>query len=116
MEATVNDPSKPEWWNKARELEGRDELQAAEKVLTDAIPHQAFALEIAEMYRDRMLRLRALGDTARAEGAWREAYNWASFYASQATSGGEGTAMSRERDAFHATLGPRPASPTSTGH
>lgn len=104
----MNDSSKPAWWNKARALEQADQLEAAEALLKDSIPHQAFALEIAEMYRERMLRLRAAGDREGASEAWRKSYNWACFYASQATSGGEGTAMSVERDDFLRTLGPRP--------
>jgi hypothetical protein len=104
----VNDSTKPDWWHKARELEKADQLEAAETVLKDAIPHQAFALEIAELYRERMVRFLALNDHTRAAEARQQSSDWAHFYASQATSGGEGTAMSRERDAFLATLGPRP--------
>lgn len=105
----MNDSSKPDWWNRARDLERAGQLNAAEQLLKDAIPHQACALEIAELYRDRMIRLRSEGDVAGAGEAWLESYNWASFYASQATSGGEGAALSRERDKFHAQLGPRPS-------
>ena len=36
----------------------------------------------------------------------RRAVNWAGFYAASATSGGEGAALSTERDAFIAALGP----------
>lgn len=100
----MSDPGKPGWWNKARELERRDELDAMERYLKDAIPYQAFALEIAEVYRERMLRFRAANDRARADQAWQKATDWAYFYASQVTSGGEGTAMSVERDAFLRTL------------
>ena len=98
------DPSKPNWWNEARELEARDQLEAAESLLKNAIPHQAFAMEIAELYRERMLRFRARNDSRRADEAAKKASDWAYFYASQATSGGEGTAMSVERDAFLKTL------------
>lgn len=96
---------KPDWWTRARELEAAGKLKEAEDLLHDAIPCQAFALEIAEMYRDRMIRLRQSGNHADADAARSEAVKWAHFYASQATSGGEGTAMSVERDAFLATLG-----------
>ncbi len=95
---------KPTWWHKARELEQADQLEEAEKLLKDEIPHQAFALEIAEMYRDRMLRFRAASKQGKASEAKERATEWAYFYASQATSGGEGTAMSLERDDFLRTL------------
>lgn len=98
------DRNKPAWWNKARELEAANKLKEAEALLKESIPHQAFALEIAEMYRERMERFLTAKDHAKAIEARKEAENWAYFYASQATSGGEGTAMSVERDEFLATL------------
>ena len=82
-------------------LEREDRLIEAEAAIREAIPHQAFALEIAEMYRRRMLRLQGGPQAAEAR---QKAADWAYFYASQATSGGEGTAMSAERDEFLRTL------------
>jgi hypothetical protein len=86
----------------ALELEGR--LQEAEAVISQAIPDAHFALIIAELYRQRLLRLRAAGDDSGAAAAREAAVRWAWFFASQATSGGEGVAYSAERDDFLALL------------
>ena len=93
-----------EWMERAEALEKEDRLIEAEAVLRDSIPHQAFALTIAEMYRRRMLRLADAADAPGAAEARQKASDWAYFYASQATSGGEGTAMSAERDEFLRSL------------
>lgn len=94
----------PAWWFTSRELEQAEKLKEAEELLRASIPHQAFALEIAILYRDRMIRLRAAGDTIRADEAKSMASDWACFYACMATSGGEGAALSLERDEFLRTL------------
>lgn len=96
--------SQATWWRRARELERTDQLEAAEAVIRDAIPYQTFALETAELYKDRYLRLREAGRTADAATAFAKAEEWARFYASLATSGGEGLALSAERDEFIESL------------
>lgn len=102
------DPSRPEWWNKAVALEHADRLKEAEKMIADSVPHIAFAIATADMYRLRMIRLREQHDGEGAHLAWKEAADWARTYASMATSGGEGAALSRERDQFLKELGPDP--------
>lgn len=102
------DTSLPEWWHKAVALEGANQLEAAEKMIADSVPHIAYAIATADMYRLRMIRLREQGDAAGAAHAWQEAADWARTYASMATSGGEGAALSYERDKFLEQLGPEP--------
>lgn len=104
--ATMSDGprDRPGWWRLARELEVADQLDAAEKLIRDAIPNMAFAIEIAELYKDRYVRLRELGNGDAAAAAFAKAEDWARFYASMATSGGEGIALSAERDEFIASL------------
>lgn len=84
--------------------EGPDRLEAAEKDLLDTIPHIGAAASIAEMYAGRMRAFRAAGDEPRAAAAFKLAVDWMGTYASWATSGGEGVALSYQRDKFHAAL------------
>ena len=93
-----------EWMSRAEALEKDNRLTEAEALIREAVPDQAFALVIAEMYRRRMLRLASGGDAQGAAEARQKASDWAYYYASQATSGGEGTAMSVDRDEFLRTL------------
>lgn len=90
----------PAWFVQAKQLELDNKLKEAEQLFKDNIPHQMFAMMIAEMYRDRSIRLNGEGDEQGAKQAVENARKWANHYASQATSGGEGEAMARERDAF----------------
>ncbi|HEY3740604.1 MAG TPA: hypothetical protein VGL53_12205 [Bryobacteraceae bacterium] len=100
--------SDPEWWKQAKALELEDRLHEAEKVISKAVREQGFAIQTAELYRLRMLRLRANGDEAGAAKAREKATSWAHFFASQATSGGEGMALSLQRDEFLQTLWAKP--------
>jgi hypothetical protein len=92
--------NRPDWLTQSEALEREDRLIEAEDIIRNAVPHQGFAISIAEMYRRRMLHLSADGDSAGAAEARQKASDWAYFYASQATSGGEGLALSAERDEF----------------
>jgi hypothetical protein len=94
------DADKPDWWCKARALEKEGRLEAAEDVIRDGIPHLHFAYATADFYQERMLRLMEAGDEAGALEAFRKSRGFIYFYASLATSGGEGAALSVERDAF----------------
>ncbi len=98
----------PGLWETALLLERADRLPEAEETLRNGIPHIAFAAQIAELYAHRMHRLRALGDHARANDAREAARRWIHNYASMATSGSEGGALSYERDRFLAELGDDP--------
>lgn len=94
------DEGKPAWWIKARKLEAEDKLEAAEAVIRDGVPHLYFAHATADLYRLRMLRKMRSGDTAGAREAFDKSEQFIWFMASLATSGGEGAALSYERDKF----------------
>lgn len=94
------DDGKPAWWLKARKLEAENKLEAAEATIRDGVPHLYFASAIADMYRLRMLRMKAAGDAAGALEAFNKSEHFIWFMASLATSGGEGAALSWERDKF----------------
>ncbi len=97
-------PDGPAWYLHALVLEEQNELEKAEQLIRDSVPDLHFAIVVAEMYRHRWQRLRYLGDLEGANAAREQSRSYAWFLASQATSGGEGAALSRERDRFLATL------------
>jgi hypothetical protein len=94
----------PDWWMAALLMERAGRLAEAEQCITDAIDHIGAAIQVAELYRQRMLRLQNEGQPGEALKAREAAIRWAHHYAACATSGGEGAALSRERDAFIAQL------------
>jgi hypothetical protein len=94
----------PAWWHQAVALEFQNKLDAAEQVIKDGCPYIGFAASTAEMYRLRMLRLKQAGDQAGALAAFLKSSDFIWRYASMATSGGEGAALSYERDQFRAQL------------
>ena len=96
----------PPWWKAAQALEAAGHLDEAELAIRSAVQHQGALIQIAELYRLRLIRLRDAGDVAGAHLARAKAVDWAKAYAASATSGGEGTALSLERDDFIASLGP----------
>lgn len=96
----ANDAGKPEWWIKARKPEAEDKLEAAEAMIKNAVPNLYFAEVTADLYRLRMLRLMQKGDKAAAREAFRQSKNFIFFFASMATSGGEGAVLSADRDRF----------------
>jgi hypothetical protein len=98
------DSSLPAWWQKAILLEAENRLDEAEAMIRDGCPYLAFAYPTADLYRQRMVRLQATGDRAGALAAFQKSRGFIYFYASSATSGGEGTALSAERDEFYAQL------------
>ena len=98
------DDGQPAWQQKAASLEAAGELEEAERVIRDGCPHLSFACITAEMYLHRMVRLKEAGDAAGALTAFRKAVSFIHLYASLATSGGEGMALSAERDSFRRRL------------
>jgi hypothetical protein len=92
------------WQPVALILEGPDRLDEIEEAMKRSIPHIGAAASIAEMYAQRMREFRRLGNEQRAIAAFRLSVEWIETYASWATSGGEGAALSSERDRFHAAL------------
>lgn len=95
-----NDATLPAWWQKAVALELRGDLAAAEKTIRDGVPSLHFAHATADLYKRRMLRLKAAGDERGALAAFRKSRDFIRDYASYATSGSEGAALSDERDEF----------------
>jgi hypothetical protein len=93
-----------ESWRDARNTEGPDRLEAIEQEIQQTAQHIGAAASIAEMYAQRMRAFQRAGNEVRAVAAFKLAAQWMWTYASQATSGGEGEALSHERDQFHAAL------------
>jgi hypothetical protein len=102
--AAEDNDGKPAWWRQALALEAQDKFEEAENVIREGCPYIGFAFSTAEMYRLRMLRLMSADDEAGARDAFKRSSSWIFFYASMATSGGEGAALSAERDQFRAQL------------
>ena len=98
-----------DWQRQAEELELAGRLEEAEQTIADAIPTLHYAIATAELYKRRWQRLKAAGDAVGAREARARATDWAYRFASMATSGGEGMALSRERDQFLVGLGPEEA-------
>ena len=69
-----------------------------------AFPHIGAAASIAEIYAQRMRTFQRAGNEPRAIAAFKLAVEWMGTYAGWATSGGEGAALSMERDDFRAAL------------
>ncbi len=92
------------WSRAAQSTDGPDRLEAIEAEMRKAIPHIGAAASIAEMYAQRMRAFQCAGNEQRAIAAFKLAVDWMGTYASWATSGGEGAALSCERDQFHVAL------------
>lgn len=92
--------SDPRWWLEAKALEAAGDLKAAEARIRDAVQHIGCASQTAQLYLERMVRLQAEGDREGAAAAYEQSSNWIYHYAGMATSGGEGAALSWERDNF----------------
>jgi len=99
--APLNDPA---WKRLAQSTEGPDRLEAMEEEMRKSIPHIGVAGSIAEMYAQRMRAFQRAGNEPRAIAAFKLAVDWMGTYAGWATSGGEGAALSYERDQFQAAL------------
>lgn len=92
------------WSQQAQDVDGPDRLEEIERRIQREIQHIGAAASIAEMYAQRMRMFQRLGNEPRAVVAFKLALQWMGTYASWATSGGEGAALSLERDQFHAAL------------
>ncbi|MEO6244134.1 MAG: hypothetical protein ABIQ12_01755 [Opitutaceae bacterium] len=93
-----------DWSRAAESPDGPDQLNDVEEAMRKAFPHIGAAGSIAEMYAQRMRMFQRAGNQPRAIAAFKRAVDWMGTYASWATSGGEGAALSEERDQFHAAL------------
>lgn len=92
------------WKRAAQSTEGPDRLEEIENEMLRAIDHIGVAGSIAEMYAQRMRAFQRAGNEPRAIAAFKLAVEWMDRYAGSATSGGEGAALSYERDRFHEAL------------
>jgi hypothetical protein len=92
------------WAHAAQSTDGPDRLEAIEEEMRRSINHIGVAASIAEIYAQRMRTFQRAGNEPRAIAAFKLAMDWMGTYASWATSGGEGAALSYERDQFHAAL------------
>lgn len=92
------------WRSAARSTDGPDRLEDVEKEMLRSIDHIGVAGSIAEIYAERMRAFQRAGNEPRAIAAFRLAVEWMARYAGSATSGGEGAALSYERDQFRAAL------------
>lgn len=93
----MTDPKVEAAWKKAQELERQGEFKQAEAVIREHISG-GFPQQTAYLYELRMERLLAEGDREGAMEAYKRACDWWYFFASGATSGGEGVAFSYQRD------------------
>ncbi len=90
----------PAWYRKATVLERENRLEEAERVIHEGCRDIGSAQATAELYLQRMMRLQRAGDRTGALEAYLKSRDFIHHYASCATSGGEGLALSAERDAF----------------
>jgi len=95
----------PDWWRDAVLLERSDRLEEAEQTILAALDHIGVYSQLAHLYELRVGRLQAEGRDADAANAKARAIHWLYAYAGSATSGGEGAALSYERDQRIAALG-----------
>jgi hypothetical protein len=107
--------SSSDWYRDVELLERQDRLEEAEQLIEKRINNLYSAICIAEMYKKRWHRLKKQGRQEEAEAARQKSADWAWNLAAGATSGGEGVALSRERDEFLKTLGLEPPKPIHRG-
>lgn len=92
------------WRRAAQTTEGPDRLVDVENEMRQSIDHIGVAGSIAEIYAERMRAFQRAGNEPRAIAAFKLAVEWMGIYASSATSGGEGAALSYEYDRFRTSL------------
>jgi hypothetical protein len=95
----------PDWWRVAVLHERADRLEEAEQTILEAVDHIGAYSSVAHLYEERCARLARAGRDADAVAAKDRAIHWLYAYAGSATSGGEGAALSLERDQRIAALG-----------
>ena len=95
----------PEWWRTAVLLERAGHLEEAEHAILSAVDHLGAYSSVAHLYEERYARLARAGQHDVAADAKARAIRWLYSYAGGATSGGEGAALSLERDQRIAAIG-----------
>ena len=98
----------PAWWIDAQALEEKGKIEDAVALVGQECQYQGALISQAELWQRTMARRLAAGDLKGAREAWGKSRDFAYGYAASATSGGEGAALSLERDRFLAQLGPEP--------
>lgn len=93
-----------DWRERINWLTDRGRMDEMEQVLRANIDHLGLFSSIAHQHRRRMNQLLAAGDREVAAASFRAAADFIWRYAAGATSGGEGAALSRERDEFRREL------------
>lgn len=94
----------PIWWQNAVKHQQAGEMKKAEKLILDSVHELGAFASVAEIWKLRMQQLLAEGNSAGAHEAFEQSCSWITQYASGATSGGEGVALSMERDDHIAKL------------
>ena len=95
----------PDWWRDAVVQERADQLEEAEQTILTSVDHIGAYSSVAHLYEDRYARLLRAGRHDEAMTARSRAIDWLHRYAGSATSGGEGAALSLERDQRIGALG-----------
>jgi hypothetical protein len=97
------------WWVAAQALEAQGKVEEAVELVGRECDLQGAIISQAELWARALHRRLEAGDREGAKHAWNKSRDYAYAYAASATSGGEGAALSRERDAFLEQLGPQPS-------
>lgn len=100
--------AEPVWWTEAQRLEQAGHIEAAEQLLRQSIDHLGCYSQIAHLHELRGHRLAEAGDHDGAKAAYEASGEWMDAMAGGATSGGEGAALSLQRDQHRARLGLQP--------
>jgi hypothetical protein len=94
----------PQWWVEAEALARAGDMESAERKILTSIDHLGAYASVANLWEEEMLRRLDRGDRDGAIVAYRKSADAMWNYAAGATSGGEGAALSRERDQHLAHL------------
>lgn len=96
----------PPWWIEAIALEAADKLSEAETLIRSVLDPQRepSSAQIAQLYEVRCRRLAAMGQSNEARAAAEQAYRYMREYASGASSGAEGLALSQQAENHRKSL------------
>lgn len=97
--------AEPVWWTEAQRLEQAGHVEAAEQLILKSLDHLGAYSQVAHLHELRGRRLADSGDTTGAQVAFEASGSWMDTMAGGATSGGEGAALSLQRDQHRARLG-----------
>lgn len=96
------------WYTRVAKLRAEGQIDEALGVAERDGDIAEVLLVQADLHAERMRRAQAAGQLDVAREAWKKASDCAYAFAASATSGGEGTARSIDRDRILAELGPEP--------